>query len=151
MGLRVFRRGGAVAVLTAALVGMSGCGGGPQFAEVEGTVTQNGKPLDKIRVEFHPAGEGPRSVAITDAAGKYVLKTDDGSRDGAVVGSHKIVLRDRGAAPDKLPPRAEMEQDYLKGKKFKIRVRPEYADFTKTPIEKSVSPGNKNVIDIEVK
>ena len=33
----------------------SGCGsGGPAIAEVEGTVKLNGRPLDKIQVEFWP-------------------------------------------------------------------------------------------------
>ncbi len=34
---------------------LSGCGGdGIRYAEVEGTVELNGKPLDKILVEFLP-------------------------------------------------------------------------------------------------
>jgi hypothetical protein len=137
-------------VLAAALAGLAGCGGGPQFAEVEGKVTPNGKPLDKIRVEFNPTGSGPRSVALTDAAGKFVLKADDGSRDGAVVGSHKVVLRDMGAFPDQLPKRAELEQDFAKGKKLQIRIKKEYADAATTPLTKSVAAGQKNTVDIDL-
>jgi hypothetical protein len=130
-------------------VGLVGCGGGPQFAEVEGTVTRDGKPLERVQVEFHPDGVGPRSQAVTDAAGKYVLKSDDGSRAGAVVGSHKVVLRDMSMYPDRPLSRDELNQDFSKGKT--IRIKPEYGDPAKTPVTKSVSAGNKNVIDIEVK
>ncbi|AMV22973.1 hypothetical protein VT84_01085 [Gemmata sp. SH-PL17] len=135
--------------LACCLAGLAGCGDKIQFAEVEGTVTQNGKPLDKIRVEFHPDGPGPRSAAQTDENGKYVLKTDDGARAGAAVGTYRIVLRDRAAFPDRLPPRAELEQDFAKGKKSRLRA--ELGDPAKTTLKKDVVAGQKNVIDLEVK
>lgn len=136
-------------VLVVGLTGMMGCGGGLQFAEVEGTVTLNGKPLEKVRVEFHPDGPGPRSAAVTDENGKYVLQTDDGSRPGAAVGTYRVVLRDRAGFPDQLPPRAEMEKDHFKGKK--LRLRPEFGDPAKTPLKQTVTAGGKNVIDLEAK
>lgn len=128
--------------------GLAGCGGGLQYAEVEGTVTQNGKPLEKIQVEFHPDGTGPRSIAVTDAAGKYVLKSEGDGRDGAVVGPHRVVLRDLSIYPEKVS-RDEMNIDFGKGKK--IRIPASYGDPSKTPVQKSVASGQKNIIDIDLK
>jgi hypothetical protein len=138
--------GWAVGLLVA---GLTGCGGGPQFAEVEGVVTQGGKPLDNVTVEFHPDGVGPRSVATTDADGRYVLKADDGKNAGAVVGSHKVVLRDTSVFPGRPLSRDELNQDFAKGKK--IRISAAYGDPTKSPVSKTVTAGQKNQIDVEVK
>ncbi len=136
--------------LVAGAVALAGCsGGGPSMVEVEGTVTKDGKPLDKIQVEFWPEVDGPRSMAVTDAEGKFVLKADDGKRVGAVVGTHKVVLRDIGIWGDKLLGRAAEGVDLAKGKK--PRVGKQYGDSTRTPLSKDVASGQKNVIDIEVK
>lgn len=140
----------ASGVLACSLIGLIGCTGGIPFAEVEGTVTQNGKPLERVRVEFHPDGQGPRSTAMTDAQGRYVLQTDDGSRPGAAVGSYRVVLRDMSSFPEKLPPRAELERDFGKGKKTN-RLRPEFGDPAKTALKATVTSDIKNVIDFEVK
>jgi hypothetical protein len=128
---------------------LSGCGDGLQYAEVEGTVTQGGKPLEKIQVEFHPDGTGPKSVGVTDAAGKYVLKSEGNGRDGAVVGSHRVVLRDMSIFPDKKLTREDLNKDLTGGKKSRIGAL--YGDSGKTPVKKSVAAGDKNTIDIEVK
>jgi hypothetical protein len=138
---RVFVRVWAFGILAA---GLAGCTRGPEFAEVEGTVTQGGKPLEKVQVEFYPDGIGPRSMAITDAAGKFVLKSD-----GAVVGGHKVVLRDVSIYPDRPLTREELNQDFGKGKK--IRIPATYGDTARTPLTKTVTGGQKNTIDIEVK
>lgn len=137
--------GCAAGILAAALVG---CNRGPELAEVEGTVTLNGKPLEKVRVEFHPAGEGPRATAVTDANGKYVLMSDGGGRAGAVVGSNKVVLKDVSMYPDRPISRDELNTDFGKG--MKIRIKPVYADPAKTSLSKTVNPGVKNTIDIVV-
>lgn len=135
------------AVLAACLLALSGCSRGPRMAYVEGTVTKDGQPLDQIQIEFWPENDGPRSVAVTDAAGKYVLKSDDGKRDGAVVGTHRVVLRDAGIWGGVIGREAE-GVDLSKGKK--PRVGPQYADAAKTPLKKDVVAGDKNVINIEL-
>lgn len=131
-----------------AAAALAGCGRGPELAEVEGTVTLNGKPLDKVRVEFHPAGEGPRATAVTDANGRYVLTSDDRGRAGATVGPNKVALKDVGIYPDRPLTRDELNTDFSKGKT--IRLRPVYGDPAKTPIDKTVTAGAKNTIDIVV-
>lgn len=124
----------------------AGCSGGPAIAEVEGTVKLAGKGLDKIQVEFWPEREGPRSMGTTDAQGRYVL-TVDGTRKGAVVGSHKVVLKDVGVLGDKFLGRAGEDVDMAKGKK--ARVGGDYEDPAKTKVTKTVSAG-KNTIDIDI-
>src|SRR5262252_2054040 len=87
----------ALAGCAAALVTLTGCSGGPEFAQVTGTLKANGKPLENVQVEFWPEVTGRRSIGVTDKDGKFSLATDDGARQGAVVGSHKVVLVDLAA------------------------------------------------------
>ena len=131
------------------LFALVGCGGdGIKIAEVEGTVKLGGKPLDKIMVEFWPESDGPRSFGETDAEGHFKLKTDDGKRDGASVGSHKVILKDSGVLGDKFMGRAGENMDMAKGKK--PRVSGKYASPETTPISKTVEADKKNEFDIEV-
>lgn len=137
-------------VCLALLLFVCGCARGPQFAEVEGTVTQGGKPLKNVRVEFWPEGDGPKSTAVTDEQGRYVLKSEDGKTAGAVVGGHKIVLKDLDTYADKflgrkaenMPPPKDLP---------KPRFAKSYTEVAQSGITKSVSGGNKNTIDIDVK
>jgi hypothetical protein len=58
-------------------------------------VTIDGQPAADLRLEFWPTGDyGPKSAATTNAAGRFVLWTWDGETRGAVVGTHKVVVRD---------------------------------------------------------
>ena len=88
----------AVAGLFAAL---AGCSGGPDYAPVSGVVTLDGKPYGKAVVSFQPIGtsENPNpgrgSSAYTDENGRFVLKSD-ATRDGAVVGKHRVRIMTRG-------------------------------------------------------
>jgi hypothetical protein len=128
-----------------AALAASGCGG-PNLAEVEGTVKLNGKPLEKIQVEFWPEASGPRSMGTTDAQGKFVLMTDDGKRTGAVVGWHKVVLKDVGVLGDQFLGRKGEAVDMTKGKKAAVTS---YGDPQKTTVRKEVTAG-KSVIDIDL-
>jgi hypothetical protein len=83
-----------------------GCGG-PALSEAWGTVTLNNQPVPNAEVVFLPDStqgtEGPRSSAITDAEGRFILRTDDG-RPGAVVGKHRVTVRTS-------PPREDRGRD----------------------------------------
>jgi len=128
---------------------LSGCGGGGvPVAEVEGTVKLNGQPLEKIMVEFWPTTQGPRSIGTTDDQGHFKLKTDDGLRDGAAVGPHKIVLHDTSILGDVFLGRAAEDVDMAKGKK--PRISAEYSNAESTSLTKEVKAGEKNVFDLEV-
>ncbi len=135
-----------IAVLIGLLV-LVGCDSGPTLVEVQGTVKANGKPLNKIQVEFWPVASGPRSMGTTDDQGHYSLMVDDGKRKGAIVGSHNVVLKDVGVLGDKFMGRAGETVDLSKGKKSQIPVI--YTDPLKTTIKKEVKSG-PNTIDIDV-
>ncbi len=138
----------AVLAVGCGLLLVAGCGGGgPQLAEVEGTVKVKGRPLDKIQVEFWPEVSGPRSMGVTDDQGRYTLMTDDGKRKGAVVGSHRIILRDIGIQGEKFLGRAGENVDMTKGKK--PRISNQYGDAAKTDLRREVTAG-KTVIDLDV-
>ena len=132
--------------LLAGLFVIVGCGG-PKLVEVKGTLKQNGKPLNGIQVEFWPVETGPRSMGTTDDQGRFTLLVDDGLRKGAVVGPHKVVLRDVWILGDKFLGRAGEDVDMTKGKK--PRLAEHYGDPHKTPLKKDVING-PNVIDLEV-
>lgn len=65
-------------------------------APVSGRVLFNGKPLAGAHVLFQPLRTGaeieagPESVGLTDADGRFVLKTIEPERNGAMVGKHKV-------------------------------------------------------------
>ena len=86
----------------------TGCGG-VKAVPVSGTVTVDGKPLKDIAVNFTPiaaeGAEGPGSSGVTDAEGRYSLRTIGDRRvRGAVVGKHRVVLSERLAlGPDSDP------------------------------------------------
>ncbi len=141
-----FPRLGAL-VLATGLIMTLGCGGGPSLAEVTGTVKQNGKGLGKIQVEFLPEQPGPRSIGVTDESGKYTLKTDGGGA-GALVGSHRVILRDIGLFGDKLMGRKGEGKDLSNGKR--PRIPADMSDLAKSKLKKEVAGGKKNEIDIEV-
>lgn len=125
-----------------------GCGS--NIAYVEGTVKQDGKPLDKILVEFWPAGEGPRSMGETDAQGHFVLTTDDGKTQGAVIGNHRVVLKDSAVFGDKFLGRAAENKDISGGRK--PRIANSYTSAESSPLSQTVaSSNNKFEFDVKAK
>lgn len=85
-------------LVCAALLAAAGCGSGPTYVPVSGTVTLDGQPLAGVMVIFQPTAAGGGSdaggvgsTARTDAQGKYTLdaSTPDPKR-GALVGSHTV-------------------------------------------------------------
>ena len=69
---------------------MTGCGPGvPDTAEVSGTVTLDGTPVDGAIVAFfHPEGGQP-ARGVTDASGTFTLTTFKAG-DGARLGQQKV-------------------------------------------------------------
>ena len=90
-------RGSLGAFACAALLASSGCGDTVILTPVEGVVKIDGKPAANISIQFLPdvmkGGKGPTSYATSDADGKFKLQTYEG-KDGAVPGSHRVVLVD---------------------------------------------------------
>lgn len=125
-----------VFVVLAAAVGC-----GPPAAPLvpaEGVIKINGAPAGNLLILFTPVpesgGKAVGSTAVSDAAGRYVLKSDDG-RDGVVVGPHKVTVVDKNL---------ESDDDASPGKRTaRNRVPPLYAVPGTTPLDVVVEPGKK--------
>ncbi|PHQ33740.1 transthyretin-like family protein [Rhodopirellula bahusiensis] len=92
----------------AALTLMTGCGPElPPIGEVSGVITQDGKPVEGVALEFVPVDGGRPSMAVTDAEGHYSAMFT-AQTDGALVGKHTIRYEINGpAAPMPASPDAE--------------------------------------------
>ena len=136
--------------------GAGGCQREPTWnlAPVEGTVTKDGRPLANIQVVFladvDAGTQGPRTRGITDEAGHYRLRTDNGD-DGAVPGKHRVVLLDPEARKGRMG-RAPQEPQPKEAEKAKDapRLPPRYGNFSETPLRVEVRP-EPQVIDLDVK
>ncbi len=86
---------------------LAGCSGPehPDVGRVSGTVTLDGQPLAEATVMFQPT-QGRASIATTDSAGKYSLTYLDGV-SGALLGSHKVIIRTEIPGEDGQPPIAK--------------------------------------------
>jgi hypothetical protein len=123
---------------------ISGCGNTYTMVEVEGTVTLKGKPLENVRVEFIPMKDGPQSAALTNDQGRFVLVALDGETKGAVVGTHKVVLRDLSHVEDRFYGRAGADLDLTKGQKPRTSNR--YTNVTLTPLQVEISATKRDVV-----
>lgn len=96
----------------------------PELGAVTGTVTLDGKPLDKVTVVFE-SESGRSAFGSTDASGRYELLYS-GNAKGAVLGPNKVVINTQLDAPpgpewkDPVPARynakSELKADVVAGK-----------------------------------
>ena len=117
---------------------------------MEGTVTQDGRPLADIEIIFlvdlEAGTQGPRASGITDAAGHYELRTDAGDQ-GAAIGRYRVCLH----VPPRMPPLKQLGPRWrtkaLKGTVAKppasdnMQLLPAYSSFVETPLCAEVRPG----------
>jgi hypothetical protein len=85
-------------LLLVCLTGLAvGCGDGRQVGTVSGRVTLDGQPLADARVNFQPVGDarntGIGSFGKTDANGDYSLTLIDEKGQGAIVGTHRVMIK----------------------------------------------------------
>jgi len=126
-----------------------GCGSsGPQIVPVEGSVKLDGKPLDKIMIEFWPTSDGPRSFAETDSEGRFKLTTDDGKQVGASVGTHKVTLKDASLFA-KFMGRSGEGVNMAEGKKPRISGKLSSTETTTLTVK--VEPSKKNDFELDAK
>lgn len=85
-----------------------GCGGGddyvvPELTKVSGTVTMDGKPLEKVTVIYTPqAGtQAIGGIGVTDSSGKYTL-THKSDQPGVEPGKYDVTFS-KWAMPDGSP------------------------------------------------
>src|SRR5258708_2386637 len=78
---------------------VAGCGGSsvrPTMGRVHGTVSYEGKPLDKGRITFTPVSSdgisgGTGAMSPIESDGSFDLTTFD-TGDGAIVGQHIVTV-----------------------------------------------------------
>ena len=98
-------------VLLGVLLVLPGCGKGPKYVAVSGTVTLNGKPLPRAAVYFDPIPPAGKmdaaavgSLGITDAQGRYTLVlAGTGGTPGAVVAEHRVRVTTTGVVDESAP------------------------------------------------
>jgi hypothetical protein len=88
----------SIAAVFGALAG-AGCGASPppEYTDLTGTVTRDGKPVPGVVVTFDPAPgpaeKGTRADGLTDANGVYRLRTGTPARDGVAAGVYRVTLK----------------------------------------------------------
>src|SRR5690606_21013092 len=131
-------------VLSVALL-ISGCGEEKEYeiVHVEGTVTMDGNPIDKISLRFVPEGLGPESMGKSDDSGHFVLTTiEEKPQDGAVVGLHKVVIIDTSIYTKPFRGRASETEDLTEGKVPRIAVK--YSLIHDTEMQISITEETEN-------
>jgi len=131
----------ALLVLLSSL-GLLGCGNG--LAQVSGTVTLDGKPIEggpemNGTVNFvRDDGRGAPAIGIIDRSGHYTLRT--GAREGVEPGSYLIGIAAKKVTPPSTPegmPQA------------KLVTPPKYADITQSGFREDVKAG-RNRFDFDL-
>lgn len=141
--MRYVQKGLALMVSLLVLVG---CGKpeGEKTFQVTGTVTYQGNPVEGASVGFIPE-KGRPAVGKTDAAGRFELSTFS-PRDGAIAGSHKVVI---GPAPSDQPEPMPGEPGY-KEPEVKPQFPVRYSEAATTPLRVEVTPGKTNQFSFEM-
>jgi hypothetical protein len=142
--------------LIAALLGAMGCSkSGPEFSQVEGTVTLNGKPLPNVEIvfmsEIQDSKANPASAAYTNELGRYSLWCSQADTQGAVVGTYRVCVHDIAAMP---LPAMEYGDDPVAAKAHRpgpLRVPSRYSDSSKTPFRDVKVSSGKLSLDFDVK
>jgi hypothetical protein len=130
------------------MVATAGCDNSFRLVEVEGLVTLKGEPLEDVRVEFWPLSGGPQSAAKTNADGRFSLMTWDGEKQGAVLGTHKVVLRDTSIVILPFEGRASADVDLTAGQKPRFAMK--YSNPTTTPLEVEITGERRDLVfDLE--
>jgi hypothetical protein len=140
------------------LIGMSltGCGG-REFAEVEGRITLDGKPLADVQIVFLPdpakGNKANNSSATADANGYYRLYATRDERSGTVLGSHRIVIIDLTMVSDTTgagdPPGIGKMNAGLPGSKPR-RFPKAYGEANDTPFRDVEVSAGKQTLDFDL-
>lgn len=137
----MIRRIACALLLTPLPLLLAGCGGPPPMGTVSGMVTLDGKPLPDVEVQFLPDPEqdtrGATARCYTDEQGRFALRSERHQKDGALVGTHRVVFIDIAALPNPIgqaePPK-------------KNRVPSAYTDPNQTPFRAvEVKPGDQTL------
>lgn len=163
--------GACLCVAAVMLVALPACGRSrPAVAPVGGRITLAGRPVTTGVVCFYPDAGRP-ATGVIGSDGRYTLGTFT-QTDGALLGSHRVVIEAREAAaarprpaatasppPAKSPPPAdmpeEMKKEWVAGTlgpsdgKIKWLVPEMYAGAATSPLRATVERG-QNTIDFDL-
>ena len=153
-----YQAGSGPALVLASLSVLAGCSKtGPEFAEVEGTITLNGKPLPNVEVVFMSeltdakGGANPASNGYTDEKGHYSLWCGQVDTQGAVVGIYRVCVNDIAAMP---LPAMEYGDNPAAAKLHRpgpLRVPSRYSSTAKTPFRDVKIASGKMSLNFDVK
>jgi len=140
----------AAAIALPTVLGCGRAAGTAETAKVTGTVTYKGSPLEGVSVGFIPQGAGGRPASgTTDASGKFTLSTFKAG-DGAVPGTHKVVIS-VPTDPNNPPPMPGMPGYEAYMKKRVGRFPAKYSSDRSTTLTVTVERGKANELTLELK
>jgi len=109
-----------------------------------GTLTQNGKPLANVRIEFKKMDSGATSFAVTDEQGRFTLRHSHG-QPGAEPGTYRVSVWRKGKPIPTSPNAPEEGIDPMTPEEPILMS-------DKSPIEIVVTERqDSNVFDIDIK
>ena len=130
----------------------SGCG--PKQAKtyyVEGTITINGKPTEKVLVTFVPKteGNGIQASGVTDAQGLYKLTSQRGQQDkGAEAGDYTVTLSKQESKPLAKPFTDPSGREFTE--EFFETMPIDYRNPFRSPLNATVNAGENKGLDFDV-
>jgi len=136
-------------LLSACVLGSSGCGGSDNIVAVSGRVTRNNKPVPGVVVSFVPqatTASGP-STGTTDEDGKYTLTIAKTGWGGAVVGTHKVWV----SLPRDPPPFDDSKKEEKKHQPPRKPTAGKPADADMAAILKKYGQLDKTPLTVDVK
>jgi hypothetical protein len=147
----------AAVLIAVGAAAVHGCGG-REFAQVEGRVTLDGKPLDDVEIVFLPdpakGNQGNSATAYTDGDGRYRLESPRDNREGTVLGPHRVVITDLsaiaplgGGAPAGDGVNAPAARGGAKPRRFPIK----YSAAADTPFKDVEIKSGKQTLDFDLK
>ncbi|GHT39424.1 hypothetical protein FACS189427_13550 [Planctomycetales bacterium] len=132
------------------IVLLSGCfpkGTGLDTQFVEGTITLDGNPCEKVSITFIPktagSGEGANGISGTD--GRYILSSLSGDAGKGALAGDYIVLASKSEAVELAKPKIGPSGDPITSE-LKPVLPEIYRNEQKTPLSATVVKG-KNKID----
>ncbi|PQO36837.1 hypothetical protein C5Y96_06635 [Blastopirellula marina] len=130
---------------------MLGCDSGPSLAQVTGTVTYQGKPLDKGTIVFEVSGT--RSAFGTIENGQIVDVSTFKSGDGAPTGEARVAVNsydDGGASVQQASPDGQNAPGgasrMVVGKSL---IPAKYSNPATSDLQVTIQPG-KNVVELDL-
>jgi hypothetical protein len=111
----------------------AGCGSKDGLVPVAGVVELDGAPLERSAVTFVPADAtaGPGGMAITDAAGRFVVYSAQGKK-GMAAGSYKVTVSRREPKTPVVEGSAVIDSDLVE------KVPGTYSDPEKTELTATI-------------